>query len=53
MEGRPTVTHAGDPAVFGPIQPGLVGGLSTESVEWKRPVQLSPLLTVGSLGPRV
>jgi len=36
MDSRPIVTYAGDTAVFTAIEPGLVGGLPTESVEWKR-----------------
>jgi len=33
---QPIVTYAGDRAVFSNIEPGLVSGLPTESVEWKR-----------------
>ena len=36
MDSRPLVTYAGDQAVFATIEPGLVGGLPTESIEWKR-----------------
>lgn len=36
MDSRPLVTYAGDQAVFAAIEPGLVGGLPTESIEWKR-----------------
>ena len=36
MDLRPIVTYAGDQAVFAAIEPGLVGGLPTESIEWKR-----------------
>ena len=36
MDTRPTVTYSGDRAVFTAIEPGLVGGLPAESVEWKR-----------------
>ena len=36
MNYKPTVTYAGDPQVFLAIEPGLLGGLPTESVEWKR-----------------
>ena len=36
MDSRPVVTYAGDQTVFAAIEPGLVGGLPTESIEWKR-----------------
>jgi len=33
---QPMVTYAGDRNVFSNIEPGLVSGLPTEAVEWKR-----------------
>jgi len=36
MSCQPLVTYAGDRAVFSNIEPGLVSGLPTEAVEWKR-----------------
>ena len=36
LNQKPIVTYAGDKAVFSNIQPGLVTGLPTEAVEWKR-----------------
>ena len=36
LDRKPVVTFAGDRAVFSNIEPGLVSGLSTEAVEWKR-----------------
>ena len=36
LDRKPVVTFAGDRSVFSNIQPGLVSGLSTEAVEWKR-----------------
>ena len=36
LDRKPLVTFAGDRAVFSNIEPGLVSGLSTEAVEWKR-----------------
>ena len=36
LDQKPIVTYAGDKAVFSNIQPGLVTGLPTEAVEWKR-----------------
>ena len=36
MSCQPLVTFAGDRTVFSSIEPGLVSGLPTEAVEWKR-----------------
>eukprot|EP00092_Neocalanus_flemingeri_P030096 GFUD01032674.1.p1 GENE.GFUD01032674.1~~GFUD01032674.1.p1 ORF type:complete len:1160 (-),score=402.30 GFUD01032674.1:238-3717(-) len=36
MDCQPIVTYAGDRSVFSNIEPGLVSGLPTEAVEWKR-----------------
>jgi len=36
MDCQPIVTFAGDRSVFSSIEPGLVSGLPTEAVEWKR-----------------
>ena len=36
MSCQPIVTYAGDRSVFSNIEPGLVSGLPTEAVEWKR-----------------
>lgn len=36
MDQKPLVTYAGDQSVFSSIEPGLVSGLITEAVEWKR-----------------
>ena len=36
MDQKPIVTFAGDKSVFSNIEPGLVSGLPTEAVEWKR-----------------
>jgi len=36
MDNKPVVTFAGDSAVFKNLQSGLMSGLPTEAVEWKR-----------------
>ena len=36
LDSKPVVTFSGDRAVFSNIEPGLVSGLNTEAVEWKR-----------------
>ena len=36
MDNKPVVTYAGDSAVFQNLESGLISGLPTESIEWKR-----------------
>ena len=36
LNQKPIVTYAGNKSVFSNIEPGLVSGLPTEAVEWKR-----------------
>ena len=36
LDRKPVVTFSGDSGVFKNIEPGLVSGLTTEAVEWKR-----------------